>query len=190
MRVIWWGFNQATQFGKFTIGVCVVLALRAALCEGIPKENRIHTFRPHPNQVWLNIEYLHSSTSQGVLGPIGVSSPAEYSCHTPSPVQCHTVSTVSKVFTQYSCHTLSPIQCHNTPPPSPTTSAPNHFLWKAAGLTRGEITDNHYPHPGRRRQYIAGCHPIPTQGSPKRFLSLAARRIFTKKISGKIFRGV
>ena len=128
MRVIWWGFNQATQFGKFTIGVCVVLALRAAFCEGIPKENRIHTFRPHPNQVWLNIEYLHSSTSQGVLGPIGVSSPAEYSCHTPSPVQCHTVSTVSKVFTQYSCHTLSPIQCHNTPPLSHRLGAKPLFV--------------------------------------------------------------
>ena len=68
----------------------------------------------YPNGVWLNIEYLHSSTSQGVLGPIGVSSPAEYSCHTPCTV--YRVFTVSKVFTQYSCHTLSPIQCHNTPP--------------------------------------------------------------------------
>ena len=86
--------------------------------------------------------------------------------------------------------TPSPLYSVTTPPLYPTDSAPNHFLWKAAGLTRGEITDNHYPHPGRRRQYIAGCHPIPTQGSPKRSLSLAARRLFTKKISGKIFRGV
>ena len=54
---------------------------------------------------------------------------------------------------------LLPLSMRVTPLP-PSTLAPNHFLWKAAGLTRGKITDKHYP-PSPR-----GSHPIPALGEP------------------------
>ena len=72
----------------------------------------------YPNWVWLNIEYLHSSTSQGVLGPIGVS--PLLSIRVTPPVQ----------FTEYLQYlkyshsirvTPSPLYSVTTPPPSPTT---------------------------------------------------------------------